>query len=163
MKRSNIGLANGKDACIAVGLICLLVFTLAIQAQGDQYEVIWSTIGGGEMFSTGGQYGLDGTVGQPEAGTTLSGGDYTLAGGFWPGIEPVCGDAQHPYVRGDMNRDCYVNWADFTVFAAMWLSSGCTAPNWCGGADMNRDGSVNWGDFTVFAANWLKCTAPECD
>ena len=52
---------------------------------GGGYDLSWSTIdGGGMMFSTGGGYSLGGTMGQPDAGT-LSGGGYTLAGGFWSG------------------------------------------------------------------------------
>jgi hypothetical protein len=37
------------------------------------------------MFSTGGSYALGGTVGQADA-EALSGGGYTLTGGFWSGI-----------------------------------------------------------------------------
>jgi hypothetical protein len=42
----------------------------------------WSVDGGGTTSSTGGDYSLGGTIGQPDAGTS-SGGDYTLEGGFW--------------------------------------------------------------------------------
>jgi len=37
-----------------------------------------------------------------------------------------CGDPGHPYPTGDLNDDCYVNWADFSVFASHWLE--CTDP-----------------------------------
>ncbi len=48
------------------------------------YEISWYTIdgGGGAMSSAGGVYTLNGTVGQPDAGT-LNGGAYALNGGFW--------------------------------------------------------------------------------
>ena len=39
---------------------------------------------GGGGTSTGGVYSVSGTIGQPDAGL-LTGGSYTLAGGFWPG------------------------------------------------------------------------------
>ena len=49
------------------------------------YDLSWYTIdGGGATFSTGGSYSLGGTIGQPDAGA-LSGGPYTLNGGFWGG------------------------------------------------------------------------------
>jgi hypothetical protein len=52
---------------------------------GSGYDLSWNTVdGGGAMFSTGGSYSLGGTIGQPDAGT-LSGGSYTLNGGFWGG------------------------------------------------------------------------------
>ena len=51
---------------------------------GTGYDLTWSTVdGGGYTFSTGGGYTLGGTAGQPDAGP-LSGGGYTLKGGFWP-------------------------------------------------------------------------------
>jgi len=53
---------------------------------GGGYDLTWSTIdNGGYMFSTGGAYSLGGTMSQPDAGVLLSGGGYTLAGGFWAG------------------------------------------------------------------------------
>jgi len=47
------------------------------------YDISWWTVdGGGTTLSSGGSYGLGGTIGQPDAGL-MSGGDYTLLGGFW--------------------------------------------------------------------------------
>ena len=49
------------------------------------YDLAWWTVdGGGAAFSTNGGYTLGGTLGQPDAGV-MSGGGYTLAGGFWGG------------------------------------------------------------------------------
>jgi hypothetical protein len=51
----------------------------------DDFTLDWYTVdGGGDMWTTGGDFELSGTVGQPDASTTvLTGGDYELAGGFW--------------------------------------------------------------------------------
>jgi hypothetical protein len=38
----------------------------------------------------------------------------------------VCGDECHPILQGDLNADCYINFADFEIYCAQWLS--CTAP-----------------------------------
>jgi len=55
-------------------------------AQAQAYELSWSRVaGGGATFSMGGFYELGGTAGQAEAGT-MSGGGYSLTGGFWGGI-----------------------------------------------------------------------------
>ena len=73
-------------------LLALLVLfpALALAQTGGGYDLAWSTMdGGGYTFSTGGSYSLVGTVGQADAGA-LSGGGYTLGGGFWGG-----GAAQH--------------------------------------------------------------------
>jgi hypothetical protein len=52
-------------------------------AQSGQLEIPWSTVsGGGATWSTGDGFALSGTIGQP--GTEgLSGGVYTMQGGFW--------------------------------------------------------------------------------
>ncbi len=67
-------------------IVALALFGLALPALaqvGGGYDLTWSSIdGGGATFSTGGGYALGGTIGQPDAGL-LSGGGYTLAGGFW--------------------------------------------------------------------------------
>ena len=66
--------------------LMLVVGVSSSQAQsGGGYDLTWSTIdGGGTTFSIGGVYSLGGTIGQPDAGV-MSGGSYTLAGGFWGG------------------------------------------------------------------------------
>ena len=64
----------------------LLVLMLAIPAlaqNGVPYDLGWWTADAGG-YTAGGAYALRGTIGQPDAGT-MSGGDYTLTGGFWPG------------------------------------------------------------------------------
>jgi hypothetical protein len=72
-----------------LGLALLLAAILgagAVLAQtGGGYDLTWSTIDAGGGGSAGGGYQLAGTLGQPDAGATLSGGAYSLSGGFWGG------------------------------------------------------------------------------
>jgi hypothetical protein len=72
-----LGLSKGLVANIA------LASTSAALSAG--YDLSWWTVdGGGHTLSISGDYILGSTVGQPDAGV-LSGGDYTLGGGFWGG------------------------------------------------------------------------------
>jgi hypothetical protein len=67
---------------IACGLPLLSVFSAS--AVGG-YSIDWWTIdGGGAISSTGGDFSLAGTIGQPEYGTS-SAESYSLSGGFWGG------------------------------------------------------------------------------
>jgi hypothetical protein len=70
----------------------------AARAQsGGEYDLTWHTVdNGGTAFNTGSNYQLGGAIGQPDAGA-LSGGDYTLAGGFWQG-ETVVGSSYRVYL-----------------------------------------------------------------
>jgi hypothetical protein len=48
-----------------------------------EYRIDWWTIdGGGAISSTGGDFSLSGTIGQPENGTS-SAGNFAVSGGFW--------------------------------------------------------------------------------
>jgi len=65
--------------------------SLALAQSGGSYDLTWNTVdGGGAMFSAGGNYSLGGTIGQADAGA-LSGGAYTLAGGFWVSVATTFG------------------------------------------------------------------------
>lgn len=57
----------------------------AIPALAQPYTVESFTADGGGGTSSGGAYSVSGTFGQPDAGI-MSGGNFTLVGGFWPGV-----------------------------------------------------------------------------
>ena len=117
----------------------LLLVILAASAASGQYELSWYTIDGGGGLSTGGQYKLIGTIGQPDAAWS-SGGGYELLGGFLPG-GPLC----------------FVNFEHFARFAQYWLEPGTGSP-----ADLYEDlnnNMVNELDLRVFVDLWL-CYCP---
>src|SRR5712671_1514754 len=59
----------------------LLLVPCAVHAQN--FAIDWFTIDGGGGTSTGGVYAVSGTIGQPDAGPAMTGGSYSLVGGFW--------------------------------------------------------------------------------
>ncbi|HMO51007.1 MAG TPA: hypothetical protein PKE26_08075 [Kiritimatiellia bacterium] len=48
-----------------------------------QFSIPWSTVDGGGGTSTGGVFRMSGTMGQHDAVEKLTGGGFSLAGGFW--------------------------------------------------------------------------------
>ena len=60
-------------------------------AHSEVHSVHWSTVDGGGGSSSSGAYTLSGTLGQHDAGPAqgMSGGNYHLEGGFWPGASPA--------------------------------------------------------------------------
>ncbi len=68
-------------------VLALLLTTPGLVLASGGYDLSWWTVdGGGHTFSTStdGAFSLGGTIGQPDAGQ-LTGGGYTLVGGFWRG------------------------------------------------------------------------------
>lgn len=65
----------------------LLGFLFAVACQpavlAQTYAINWSTVDGGGGTSTGGVYSVSGTIGQPDAGATMTNGAYAVTGGFW--------------------------------------------------------------------------------
>ena len=61
--------------------ICAILCVCSAFAQS--YSIDWYKIAGGGGTSTGGVYALSGTIGQHDAGGPMSGGNYSLTGGFW--------------------------------------------------------------------------------
>jgi hypothetical protein len=47
------------------------------------YSIDWYKVAGGGGTSTNGQYSVSGTVGQPDASGAMTGGNYSVTGGFW--------------------------------------------------------------------------------
>jgi hypothetical protein len=76
----------GSRKPLLLGL-ALLVLSLA-KLNAQNYSIDWFTIDGGGGTSTGAVYSVSGTIGQPDAGH-LTGGNFTLDGGFWGIIAAV--------------------------------------------------------------------------
>ena len=55
----------------------------------QQYSIDWYKVSGGGGTSTGGTYQVSGTIGQPDASGAMSGGNYSVTGGYWSLIQVV--------------------------------------------------------------------------
>ena len=71
---------------LALLVAAILGVSAALAQTGGGYDLTWSTIDGGGGSSAANGYQLAGTFGQPDSGATLSGGAYSLSGGFWGGV-----------------------------------------------------------------------------
>jgi hypothetical protein len=73
-----------KTSILKFSLLFGTTVLLVQSVPAPPYSIDWYTVGGGgAMNVTGGAYTLSGTIGQPDAGPTMSGGNYSLEGGFW--------------------------------------------------------------------------------
>jgi len=110
--------------------LALAASVFAASAFGQSYSIDWHTIAGGGGTSTGGGYSVSGTIGQPDAGT-MSGSNYSLAGGFW-GIVSAIQTPGAPLlsVRLTGTNSVIVSWpAPFTGFE-LQQSASLNALDW---------------------------------
>ncbi|MDB6020063.1 MAG: hypothetical protein JWR19_4552 [Pedosphaera sp.] len=64
-------------------LAFLLLAKLSSNVAAQTYAIDWYKVAGGGGTSTGGVYSVSGTIGQHDASAAMTGGSYSLSGGFW--------------------------------------------------------------------------------
>ena len=133
--------------------VCFLAAAAAcvsLASTAAEYAIDWHTVDGGGAgpvnASSGGNYTLSATAGQPDARnhpSPMAGGDCRLTGGFW-GI-PEC-----PAVPADHDGDCDVDQADYQAFEVCASGPGYAFDGDCEDRDFDSDDDVDQADFAVF-------------
>ncbi|MGD0351718.1 MAG: hypothetical protein ABSB84_15595 [Verrucomicrobiota bacterium] len=136
---------------MAVGKIILILSLLVpVISFAQQYSIDWYKIAGGGGTSTGGVYSVSGTIGQPDAGVAMTGGNYSFTGGFWALISV----AQTPgaptlYITGSGNT-VTVFWQDISGWSLQQNNSLTSSGCW----------SASSGVTTHDGTNYLTITPP---
>ena len=131
-----------RSTMTALPLVCIGL--LAAAAPALAYDLSWFTVdGGGAMFTTGGTYELSGTIGQADASGPMTGGTFSLVGGFWalPATVPCPGD-------GDGDADVDQDDLDLVLF-----NFGTPQPPGTNG-DVDGDGDVDQDDLDLVLFNF---------
>ena len=122
----------------------LLMFAATVASPADLTIDWYSIDGGGAMFTTGGTLELSGTVGQPDAGAALTGGDLELEGGFWAvtaGADTFC--------FGDLDGDGAIGLSDLAQLLSNYgMPSGAVYED----GDLDSDGDVDLADLAGLLA-----------
>jgi hypothetical protein len=116
-------------------------------AAADDFEISRSTIDGGGPgapgFSTGADFELAGTIGQPDAGI-MSGGEFELTGGFWFGVPP-----------DDCNSDGWIDLIDYDDFEECLSGpEGGLAEPECNCFDLDVDNDIDLHDVARFQSEF---------
>ena len=123
-------------APLALSALLLIAFNVA-PARAQSYSIDWYKVAGGGGTSTGGTYTVSGTIGQPDAGQTLTGGSYSLTGGFW-GLLAVVQTPGAPTlsIQSTSTNTAAVSWP--------YPSTG-----WVLQQNTNSVSSINWSNVTT--------------
>ncbi len=110
MENAECRMKNCRNSIRRLGaVVCFFILTSAFCARvwgQTNFSIDWYTIDGGGGASTGGVFTVNGTIGQPDAGT-MSGGNYSLTGGFWSLYAVQTPGAPHLWVtRTSTNTVC---------------------------------------------------------
>jgi hypothetical protein len=107
----------------------LLALTLLLPVAGfaQSYTVDWYKISGGGGTSAGGNYQVSGTIGQPDASVAMSGGNYSVTGGFWALIQVVQTPGAPTLYISHAGNTVTVYWQDVTGWSLV-QSGNLTTP-----------------------------------
>ncbi len=67
----------------------MLLALVCVAVQAQSYTIDWYKVGGGGGTSTSSLYSVTGTIGQPDASSAITGGGFSVTGGFWSLINVV--------------------------------------------------------------------------
>ena len=111
-------------------LIWVLWLCLPAAGFSQTYTVDWFKISGGGGGSTGGIYAVNGTIGQPDASGQMTGGNYSVTGGFWSLIAAVQTAGEPLLTIAKSGNNVLVSWPNtgsFTLQTNGNLSTGAWA------------------------------------
>lgn len=144
LKRINQSIRAGRGALLAAWL-----FAPGL-ALAQQYSVDWYKVSGGGGTSGNSQYAVSGTIGQPDAGGSRTGGNYSLDGGFWSLVSVVQAPGGPLLYISQSNHTVTVYWQNVSG----WTLQQNSNPN----APTAWSDNDNW--TTANGTNYLNITSP---
>lgn len=111
-------------------VVCGALLT-AFHVSAQTYSIDWYKIAGGGGTSSNGQYSVSGTIGQADAGGPMTGGNYSLTGGFWS-LFSVVQTVGSPklYIFTTSTNTAVVYWVGPTSGVTLQQNSSLGQSNW---------------------------------
>ena len=108
----------------------LLLLALTSIAYPQNYSIGWHQIAGGGGTSTGGVYPVSGTIGQPDASGAMSGGQYSVTGGFWSLFAVQTPGAPVLSIKLTTTNTAQVYWPSPSTGYNLQVSTNLSMTNW---------------------------------
>ena len=125
-------------------LFCLLASACCLPALAQQYSIDWYKIAGGGGTSTGSVYSVTGTIGQHDAGSAMSGGNYSVTGGFWSLIAVLQTTGAPTLTISQSGNTIKVLWPYPSTGWTLQQNSDLNTANWTPSGSVSNDGVNNF-------------------
>ena len=118
------------------------------------YSIDWHKIAGGGGTSSNGQYAVSGTIGQPDASGAMTGGNYSLTGGFWSLISVVQAPGAPTLYISHSGNTVTISWQDVSGWN-LYQSDNLTTPpaNWPPSSGVTTTNGTAYVNFTAPTGN----------
>jgi hypothetical protein len=121
-----------------------------ISTFAQSYSIDWYKIAGGGGTSTGGVYSVSGTIGQHDASGPMTGGNYSLTGGFWALISVVQTPGAPTLFISHAGNTVTVYWQDASGWSLQQNGNLASSAGW----------SASSGVTLLNGTNYLNLTSP---
>ena len=122
----------------------LLLFASAVGLCAQNYNIDWFKVSGGGGASSNGQYVVNGTIGQHDAGGPMTGGSYSLTGGFWALYAVQTPGAPSLRIFLTTTNTAVVAWPYPSTGFTLEMNTNLATTNWsAAGGTVNQVGSEN--------------------
>ena len=122
--------------------VALLFAPFVLRAQS--YSIDWYKVAGGGGTSTNGQYLVSGTIGQPDAGGAMAGGNYSLTGGFWSLISVVQTLGAPALLISHSGNTVTVYWQDVSGWNLQQNNNLTLPSNWTASGGLTTSNGTNY-------------------
>jgi hypothetical protein len=108
----------------------------------QQYSIAWFKVAGGGGTSSNAQYIVNGTIGQPDASVAMTGGSYSVTGGFWSLYAVQTPGAPLLTIRLTGANSATVSWPSVSTGFVLQQNASLTTTNWSDFAGTTNDDGV---------------------
>jgi hypothetical protein len=129
MKKQNYQITTGLRHITLLACLILLPSSFCLRALGQSYSINWYKVSGGGGTSTNSQYSLSGTIGQQDASAALTGGSFSLTGGFWSIYALQTPGLPNLSIRAVAPNSVVVSWLNSGSYT-LQTNSVLTTTNW---------------------------------
>ena len=113
-------------------------------ARAQPFSVDWYKVAGGGGTSTGGTYEVRGTIGQPDASGAMSGGNYSVTGGFWSLINVVQTPGAPTLNISHSGNTVTVYWQDVSGWNLQQNGNLTTPASWSASSGITTTNGTNY-------------------
>jgi hypothetical protein len=120
-------------------ILLLLVLAASARSYAQPYSIDWYKVAGGGGTSTGGVYSVSGTIGQHDAGGPMTGGNFSLTGGFWALYALQTPGAPVLSIKMTTTNTAQIYWPSPSTGFNLQVNTNLVSTNWVTPAETMQD------------------------
>jgi len=126
-----------------LALLLIIHSAFCVCANAQNYAIDWHKVSGGGGSSTGSVFSVSGTIGQHDAGPAMTGGNFSLTGGFWSLFAVQTFGAPRLTITLTSTNTALVSWPSPSTGFALQQNADSSTTNWTAALEPVADNGTN--------------------